>query len=395
MTQENKTPLCYAPFVGLFATGYGDYAPCCVSDKTMLDVTAEQYWTSDELKTIRSELLNGRWPSGCSLCKKNFSKGITSEIDFWYKFYNRNASGLEIDIDTGNRMAHPLYIDYRPTNQCNLKCRMCVPNASSQIEQEINENPELSVWRRSKNRKLKYIEELTDYIGGVELNTIKILGGEPTMDPNVISLLENIITTAEKNNHELPVLRFTTNGTTLNKRFRKILEKFKSIRVCYSVDAVGHTYNYIRTNANWNVTKKQIEENFKTRLTDASVSGFNVVLMPYNQYSFNELLDWFYDLYNNGYKDFYIDFYDSDINYTSMSAILPDDMNNFICRTEEWIDNCDDNEFIKKIVKLIPLLQSVKYDENNYKQFVKYSKQLDVVRKTSLLHLDDRFEKYI
>lgn len=394
MTRENKTPLCYAPFIGLYATGYGDYAPCCVSDKTMMDVTAEQYWTSDELKSVRSELLNGQWPKGCSLCKNNFSKGITSEIDFWSKFYQRNAKEISIDIEVGNEMSHPLYIDYRPTNQCNLKCRMCVPNASSQIEQEINENPELSVWRRSNNRKLKYIDELTDYIGGIELNTIKILGGEPTMDSNVIALLESIIETADKNNHELPTLRFTTNGTTLNKRFRRILEKFKNIQVCYSIDAVGETYNYIRTNANWNVTKKQIEENFNTRLTDASVSGFNVVLMPYNQYSTNDLLDWFYQLYLSGHANFYISFYDSDINYTSMSAILPDDMKEFIQRTESWIRDCPDIDFVKKIDKLVPLLKTVEYNEENYKKFTKYSSQLDTIRKTSLLELDSRFEKY-
>ncbi len=392
MTQDN-IPLCYAPFLGLYATGYGDYAPCCVSSKVELDMPAKDYWNSDELKSIRSSLLKNEWPKSCSLCERNHRKGITSEIDFWNKLHKKMGS-IPINIENGNTNQTPLYLDYRPTNHCNLKCRMCVPNASSQIEQEVNLHPELSIWRKPHNRSLKYIDELTDYLGDIPLQSIKILGGEPTLDGNVISLLEKVIEYSEKNNTELPILRFTTNGTTLNHRFRRIMDKFNQIHVCYSVDAVGETYDYIRTNANWNVTKKQIEENFNRRLSHADVSGFNVVIMPYNQFALNDLLDWLYSLHLSGHTNFYISFYDSDIHYTSMSAIYPDDMKQFIERTENWISNCNDQTFINKIGSLVPLLKSVSYDTKSNQDFIKYSAQLDEIRNTKLINLDARFEKY-
>jgi sulfatase maturation enzyme AslB (radical SAM superfamily) len=384
-------PLCYAPFIGLYATGYADYAPCCVSEKLQLDMTAEQYWTSEEMKQLRSELTEGVWPTSCAYCERKKSKGLRADVDFWNTFYEQDD--VEIDIVSGNTTGAPLYLDYRPSNVCNLKCRMCVPNASSQIEQEINLNPHLGMWRKAHNRSLKYTSELSEYLSSVKLKQIKILGGEPTLDENVITLLENLIA---QHGDDLPELRFTTNGTNLNARFRRIMEKFIDIHVCYSVDAANSTYEYIRTNANWDKTRKQIEENFNSRLARANKRGFNTVVMPYNQFALTELLDWFYSLYARGHTDFYVNFDDSDIYYTSMSAILPDDMTAFIKRTQDWIDRADP-AFVQRIDgvgRLMDLLHSVDYNEKHYLAFVQYNRELDAVRNTQLIDLDPRFERY-
>jgi sulfatase maturation enzyme AslB (radical SAM superfamily) len=384
-------PLCYAPFIGVYATGYADYAPCCVSEKLQLDMTAEQYWTSEEMQKLRSELSAGVWPESCAYCERKKSKGLRADVDFWNTFYEQ--ADVEIDIVSGNTTGAPLYLDYRPSNVCNLKCRMCVPNASSQIEQEINLNPHLGKWRKAHNRSLKYTSELSEYLSSVKLKQIKILGGEPTLDENVIALLETLL---ENHSNNLPELRFTTNGTNLNARFRRIMERFPDIHVCYSVDAANDTYNYIRTNANWEKTRKQIEENFDSRLARANKRGFNTVVMPYNQFALNELLDWFYSLYTLGHTDFYVNFDDSDIYYTSMSAILPDDMAAFIKRTQDWVDRADP-AFVQRIDgvgRLMDLLHSVDYNEKHYLAFVRYNRELDAVRNTQLIDLDPRFERY-
>lgn len=381
-------PLCYAPFIGLYATGYADYAPCCVSEKSQHSMPAEQYWTSDEMRDIRSKLLNGEWPTSCNYCERKHIKGLRNDTAHWDKVYNKN--NVEINVETGNETHNPLYVDYRPSNLCNLKCRMCVPNSSSKIEEEINANPHLSKWRTAHNRQLKYTNELTQYLSTIDLKQIKILGGEPTLDENVIEILENII----ENSETLPELRFTTNGTNLNARFERIMQKFTNINICYSIDAVEDTYNYIRTNANWIKTKRQIEENFKALRTKSI--GFNVVIMPYSQYSFTNLLDWFYALYTQGYE-FYINFDDSDIYYTSMSAILPADMNRFINQVSEWVETADPLfiNSIEGMSRLLPLLKSVEHNKEHYTAFIKYNNELDAVRNTRLINLDTRFEKYI
>lgn len=384
-------PLCYAPFIGLYATGYADYAPCCVSEKQQLNMTAEQYWTSNEIKQLRNKLLQGEWPSSCSYCERKKTKGLGADVDFWNTFFQQ--ADVEIDIELGNTTGAPLYLDYRPSNVCNLKCRMCVPNASNQIEQEINLNPHLGKWRKAHNRPLKYASELSEYLGSVKLKQIKILGGEPTLDENVITLLESLI---DHHSNNLPELRFTTNGTNLNARFRRIMEKFPDIHVCYSVDAANATYDYIRSNGSWTKTRKQIEENFSSRLAQANKRGFNVVVMPYNQFALNELLDWFYSLYQQGYTDFYVNFDDSDIYYTSMSAILPEDMAAFIERTEQWMSSADSDfmQCISGMNKLLPLLRSVEHNSDHRAAFVRYNRELDAVRNTKLIDLDKRFERY-
>jgi len=386
MTQGR--PLCYAPFIGLYATGYGEYAPCCVSKKHKQDVTAEQYWNSEPLKKTRQKLLAGEFPDDCSYCENKVKNELSSDIDLWDKHYNNET----IDVMQGNETGAPKYLDYRPTNECNLKCRMCVPNASSQIEREFEQHPDMQRWRKVYKNELKYVDELHDYLNRINLTQIKILGGEPTIDPTVIQLLEKLIDT---HGNDLPELRFTTNGTNLNKRFQNIMNKFENISVSFSVDAVGDTYNYIRTNGAWNKTQAQIEHSFETRLRDQPKS-FNVVLMPYNQFAFTDLLDWFHDLYDRGHR-FYINFDDSDIGYSSMSAILPSDMRKFITRITQWIDQASTG-FMKDIggmQKLLPLLQGVKYSYENYKEFVAYNARLDKIRKSSLTDLDTRFKNYV
>ena len=129
---------------------------------------------------------------------------------------------------------------------------MCVPNASSQITKEFQEHKDMQEWFSAPDKVVKNFDAFKDFTGSIELKQIKILGGEPTMDPLVLDFLETII-----DNYEiLPALRFTTNGTNLNKRFRNIMEKFEDIHIVFSIDAVGDAYEYVRTNANWSKTKK-------------------------------------------------------------------------------------------------------------------------------------------
>jgi MoaA/NifB/PqqE/SkfB family radical SAM enzyme len=294
MIQENK-PLCYAPFIGMYATGYGEFAPCCVSKKEKYgNLTPENFWTSDEMIRIRKEMLSHVWPAKCSYCKNKFEKNLPNDIWIWEKHYDKKP--VELNTNNGNTTNGPLFLDYRPSNHCNLKCRMCVPNSSSQIELEFLKNPEMQKWFSSRKREVINFDAFKTFSTKIQLEQIKILGGEPTLDPMVLEFLESII----KNYTKLPSLRLTTNGTNLNYRFKNIMKKFDDIHIVFSIDAVDETYDYVRTNATWKKTKKTIETIFKNNM--ASHYGFNVVLMPYNLFNLLDLLSWFKNLRDYGYN---------------------------------------------------------------------------------------------
>ena len=375
-------PLCYAPFIGMYATGYEQFAPCCVAKKdTYKDLDPVDYWQSEELQKIRKDLLAGKWPDACSFCKNKSAKGLKSETWIWDKHMSK--VDVELDIQHGNTTKGPLFLDYRPSNLCNLKCRMCVPNASSQITKEFQENPEMQKWFSAPEKVVKNFDLFKNFTNNIQLKQIKILGGEPTLDPLVLDFLEEIIDHYDN----LPALRFTTNGTNLNKRFRNIMEKFKDIHIVFSVDAVGNAYEYIRTNANWKKTKKIIEEIFEKDM--AKIYGFNIVLMPYNVFHLSDLLDWFATLKNMNYE--FETFYELSEGYnTEMSSVLPNHMKSAIKSLQDWSQK---NNY--DISDILSLLDSVKFDEKAFDYFKEYNNKLDGIRKTSFVNLDKRFVEYV
>lgn len=379
MTQDK--PLCYAPFIGMYATGYEQFAPCCVAKKdTYKGTHPKDYWISDEMQNMRKDLLQGVWPDKCSFCEKKKQNGLKDETWIWDKHMSK--VDVELDIEYGNSTQGPLFLDYRPSNVCNLKCRMCVPNASSQITKEFQEHSHMQKWFSAPEKEVKNFQDFKDFTNGIELKQIKILGGEPTMDPLVLDFLEDII----ENYETLPALRFTTNGTNLNKRFRNIMEKFTDIHIVFSIDAVGSAYEYIRSNANWSKTKKIIEEIFAKDM--ARIYGFNIVLMPYNIFHLTDLLEWFKSLQNSGYE--FETFYDLSEGYTTeMNAVIPEHLEHMKLELQSWA-----TENTYDVTDILSLLDTVTFNKDSFDKFVEYNNNLDSIRKTQLINLDKRFVAY-
>lgn len=375
-------PLCYAPFIGLYATGYEQYAPCCVAKKeTYKNIDPKDYWTSKEMQEIRQSLLDQKWPNKCEFCKIKEDKGIKSETWIWDKHIQK--TNVELNIEYGNSTKGPLFLDYRPSNVCNLKCRMCVPNASSQITKEFQTFTEMQQWFSAPEKTVKNFDLFKDFTKEISLKQIKILGGEPTVDPLVLEFLEEIAA----NYKELPSLRFTTNGTNFNKRFQEVISKFTDIHIVFSIDAVGDTYEYVRTNANWEKTKRNIETILDKKI--ARIYGFNIVIMPYNIFNITDLLSWFRELENRGF--IFETFFDLSEGYTTdMRSVLPDDLN----YAKEQIVNWNKDSH-RDVTDILSLLDTVKFDQKYFDHFKQYNSSLDKIRKTNLVNLHERFQKYV
>jgi sulfatase maturation enzyme AslB (radical SAM superfamily) len=380
----SNTPLCYAPFIGMYADYTGNYAPCCVAEK--VSSAARDFWTGEQVVGMRKKMLANEWPDECSYCKNRESNGLTSDIELWKIAYANVNKPLDLIHGTDNM--GPYYLDMRPGNECNLKCRMCGPQFSSQWVTEINNNPKIGLnWLMYENKNSQDFLDFINYSDNQNLLEIKILGGEPTIDEKVILFLENMITTQKK----LPRLRFTTNATNLNKRFQKIMSSFDSIHIVFSVDATGREFDYIRTNANWTKVKNNIEKIFEKDL--ASHCDFNSVLMPYNIFSIIPLLEWYKSLFDRGYR-FSVLFSDSAVGYTSLSAVLEHDLLHAVAGVEQYLSTVND-DFRMVVSEILPLLKSVQSDHHNHSQFKEYNNLLDNVRQTSLLSLNERFSDYV
>jgi len=307
---------------------------------------------------------------------------------------------IQPDIIYGNQYKTPIDLELRPGNLCNLKCRMCSPNASSQIEKEVNNNKDmlLPIYTHHNDMItdafLNLSEENIEYLlsNAEHINQIKLLGGEPTIMPETIAILELLL---EKKLLNMTI-HVTTNCTNANERF---LELIKNFNVCYnfSIDGSGKTLEYIRYPINFN----KLEENMQILCQGVQDSNAQILytLQAYSLPNLVDFLTWVIKMHdllqeNNNTPDD-LELIVSDLVGPEWASIqsLPLDKRN------EWIDNALHSKIINRfssnideviasnfrLIKsnITEVLTRLRNDttEHSIDGFVDVTKRFDTVRK--------------
>jgi len=246
---------CIMPFVHAFVSP-DRISPCCHYQPGIKVNSLDQYWSSYELRSIRQNMLNNRDDKGCFDCRDKEKRGFSSLRQHSNKIYERYIQ----TVKEGKKYDFPRYLDLRLGNLCNLKCRMCVSHWSSQIADEILQNPKED-WALDK--AYKKIIELDDDSWNTlgkwipHLRRVFMTGGEPTIIKKNLEYIQKIIDTGHSNKIDLI---FTTNCTNVNREFLGLIKHFRNVHFNVSIDATGELANYIRFPSNW----EKVEENLNT-----------------------------------------------------------------------------------------------------------------------------------
>ncbi|MEZ5163424.1 MAG: GTP 3',8-cyclase MoaA [Fimbriimonadaceae bacterium] len=96
------------------------------------------------------------------------------------------------------------YLRVSLTDQCNFRCRYCMP------EHGINWLPSHDLLSDSE------VIRMIRIFGGLGINKVRFTGGEPTLRPNLETLIAE-----SKSIPGIEVVALTTNGTTLKRRARE------------------------------------------------------------------------------------------------------------------------------------------------------------------------------
>ena len=100
-------------------------------------VTLEEHWNSDYMKDIRKRMLNGEKLSQCDVCNDQILN-----LHTYRKYFTETLFPHKVDDIVANTREDghydPMLIsyDYRISNLCNFKCRMCGEQLSSSWEAE-------------------------------------------------------------------------------------------------------------------------------------------------------------------------------------------------------------------------------------------------------------------
>ena len=279
LVKTNKS-FCIFPFIELLTNQRSDgYTTLCArSSEPVAHISEITNWkTNEHYKHIRTNMINGKQlPKHCSLCYKLENKNILSAREQeTIEWANRlNLTSLE---DLGE-ISYPVYYEIRPSNICNLQCRMCSPSSSHLIGREY--------------KKINLIDKIptperSDFsiINFNNLKKLYVAGGEPTAMAKFYEFLDQCIQN-KQTDFEFVV---NTNGTKLNNRFKKQLKQFSNFQFIVSVDGIGSINTYIRWPSQW----ENIIENIHYLRKNNHVVSFNTTVSIYNILNLYELLEFF------------------------------------------------------------------------------------------------------
>lgn len=140
----------------------------------------------------------------------------------------------------------PSFLEIQIDATCNGGCIMCGPWSSSYWAQELKIVTPI-------DRQQDYLGKIASLIDLQKTRTILLLGGEPmlsTVDARLIDLIQD---------PSQVTIQFTTNGSIYPTDAQiKRWEKFKQIKINFSVDGINDRFEYIRYPLNWKTVEQNI-----------------------------------------------------------------------------------------------------------------------------------------
>ena len=259
--------MCILPWIHMHPWPNGKTMLCCDSPwehniGDLRENSLQEVWNSERMREIRLNMLNGKKCKECVRCyeKENYghdSLRTRSNKDWlekhWGKVANTNADGSLDDL-------HIAYLDFRFSNVCNLRCRYCGPELSSNwykdaVESSFNVSPTEKIIQIRKDVD-GFMDEFTPMLEHIE--QIYWAGGEPIMMDEHWGIMNKLV---EMGKTDIRIF-YNTNFTKLKYKKYNVLDlwkNFDNISVGASLDAEGIRGEYQRKGTNWSDVVENIE----------------------------------------------------------------------------------------------------------------------------------------
>lgn len=326
MSQDKKPLYCQLGMAGLnFKHNRLDLCYRAINGSNPINGKDTQWKTIREaledpiLAKQRLALMNGTWPvqknrfgdevaSPCGDCMQAEQAGFPSyrekikfsdQID--EKWLTKNV------CQKTGVMKHPVRIEFRFSNVCNLACRHCGTDYSTKWAKVVKNNKqeltEYNWLNRDNDRQyhseffgddslenstaalidmkslVPYLQRVKNHeITGVpDFMEIEMTGGEPFFQKQTYDFLESV-----KEYAPWIVLIITTNGSIAGKfkdyNLNELLKPFGKVVLKFSLDADRHFYDYFREGGSY----QRVRDNIESLRKDLPKASFEIVISTSN-----------------------------------------------------------------------------------------------------------------
>jgi MoaA/NifB/PqqE/SkfB family radical SAM enzyme len=320
-SEGNKT-FCIVPWTHTYLSPQSERRMCCASrekaswitqyiDSIKADnnsdykpLTLDEHWNSPYMMDVRKRLMAGEEISQCMVCN---DKVLNFHVyrDYFNKtlFPNKIEEAFLKTDDDGYTEMKPISFDYRITNLCNFKCRMCGDLLSSSWETERKSMGDYEdgkePWAQKENKaKIEKFQievaekELWDAVKSGHIEEIYWVGGEPLVWDIHWDIMNYLVNSGGAKN---VVIRYNTNLSHV--RFKgnnlyDLLPSFKNVQLCASIDGVGSDVEYIRHGISWNNWLSNFKEGlFLNKQFGKYGISFDLTVTSMGLFSIKEMID--------------------------------------------------------------------------------------------------------
>ena len=269
--------LCMAPWTHTYLSPQTERRMCCASREPAqnfeqyidtkkgtgqyIPISLEQHWNSEHMKSVRRRMMDGETLPECEVCNDRLLNTAVYRTYFDHLFGSKYELAMELTQADGTTTMKPVSWDYRFSNLCNFKCRMCGDMLSSAWESEQRQHNMIN-WSNPKNNWMlpevkeqitafqdSVIEqEFSDAVEEHRVEEVYWVGGEPLMYEQHWRYMKRII---ELGDGPQVYARYNTNLSRCSyggvDLFSDILDHVRDYQICASLDGTGRVGEYIRT----------------------------------------------------------------------------------------------------------------------------------------------------
>jgi len=248
------------------SAGTGQYHP----------LTLEEHWNGDHMRSVRRRMMAGETLPECAVCNDKLLNTDVYRSYFNQLFGHKYVDAMANTLPDGTTTLKPVSWDYRFSNLCNFKCRMCGDMLSSAWESEQRQHNMIN-WHDPNNNWMipevraeisqfqdTQIEaEFAQAVAEHRVEEVYWVGGEPLMYEQHWRYMRRII---ELGDGPKVYARYNTNLSRCSygghDLFNDILSHLRDYQICASLDGTGPIGEYIRTGLRYD----QWLENFRRGL---------------------------------------------------------------------------------------------------------------------------------
>ena len=274
---QRPDTLCMAPWTHTYLSPQTERRMCCASREPAqnfqqyidtsagsgkyIPITLDEHWNGDHMRSVRKRMMSGATLPECEVCNDRLLNTSVYRSYFNQLFDHKYNEAMDSTDDTGRTTMQPVSWDYRFSNLCNFKCRMCGDMLSSAWESEQRQHNMIN-WHNPKNNWMRpevkheieqfqntqVEQEFADAVEQHRVEEVYWVGGEPLMYEQHWRYMKRIVELGDGGN---VYARYNTNLSRVTYRgvdlYKDILQNLRDWQICASLDGTGAIGEYIRT----------------------------------------------------------------------------------------------------------------------------------------------------